>query len=580
MKNNLLWSGGVGIILFIGMYSIQPFMFLSNDDRYISDIAIGAFTGNAEYFLICPEGLFGYIIFLLQKLVPTISWFGVIQVCMLMFSFSSVLYSISKQEEKKIKKILGSIIFILVSNVAIGRSIYLISWTITAGVMACAALIYFFYMPNKLNVREMVVYNIPTYIMVFFSFSLRANAFLMMCPLAIVIGIYKLIIDGKERINIVQKMQIVKYYTIMLLPIILIITVIYSSTFFLYRSEEWKNAMEFYKARVKVVDYHGYPIYEENKGVYESLNISSPLYEALNSGYMLLFADIDAKALEQLAEVSDELYNEKCSFVQQIWQALSFTLGRWKNDQTYILPQITIFSYLIIMGVAILLKKWRELGLLMGVWTAHVFTWTFLVYRGRFPEQVVYPLYAAEILMLYVIALALWKGEVQRKKLQITLILATVLFIVGYALGGSKIIRSGIDKAQSSQVYYENLFILEQYCAEHNENIYFIDDKSMTYFKSPALQIKEVVYQNYIPLGGWSAKSPLIDIKLERSGINDPEEALMTLENSYMIFNGNEHFDQSYLWNYLSSKYDYAYELVDEVICSSEVIFHIYKVKL
>lgn len=168
-------------------------------------------------------------------------------------------------------------------------------------------------------------------------------------------------------------------------------------------------------------------------------------------------------------------------------------------------------------ALAALAFIWRDKALLLpalGLLAGKLFSWTFLLWEGRFPLRVSMPLIAGEVLLLS--ALLLRRGtdtELQGNPKRLRYVgLGALLFgmcIAGFMTGRQQYSYI-LNENRGQKIFMEGLREIRAYCDARPENRYILDAVSMSYYKGSALEYE--VYQggNYIVSGSWYSNSPYL----------------------------------------------------------------------
>jgi hypothetical protein len=215
-------------------------------------------------------------------------------------------------------------------------------------------------------------------------------------------------------------------------------------------------------------------------------------------------------------------------------------------------------------------------------------SWYYLIYNGRMPERVTLPLHLAELLILAALfvnchAVPTDKETIYYIGKKSLIGKAASLVFIAMALfpllnGAWEEYHGAGSRALGLYAYNEGLATLGQYCSVHPGNIYLVDTKTLTYYTKNLFGLNDNVYQNYMVMGSWLTKSPLMDEKMERMGITDLPRAFKQ-DNVYIMFGDHEEFSQDYFWEYLGEEYEYSAILYDTVELSDYSSMLVYKIE-
>lgn len=587
-----------------------------NDDTTIKDILSGTYTGTPSGYSIQMLYPLGSFIALLYRAIPGISWYGLF-LCSCQFA---VVFFIAARVQKSAKSIKGQAVAIVLSmTLFIGillRWFVIIQYSVTSAMCMVGAIFLFLTGENKSTVKDFFRSNVIPLILIALSFMIRTEVCIMLVPFLLLAGI-SVWSDEKEAfyvINIKKYLMLAGSAVIILGMLLCIDSLSFSLN---AESVQWQGFNNFFDARTKLYDFYGIPDYEENKSFYDSIGMTKEAYTLLQNYNFSLDSDIDDRLLEKIMQYQRQQAVEgkngmyvfpgpitlitRNSPKEAIWLYKRHLLSG--NDGIF---GITILcAYMIWFLVSRGRKKsgfWWKAPFLMVI---RSILWLYLFMVDRSLDRVTIPLLSAELAFIAGLILReknfkdmsdenllTKKISAQKEKLfKSNFCLCTSVFMicaVAACLINVKATKTEIDARKIVNKRWEALI---SYCAEHyDENemdlaqrFYVIDVYSSTshdgipyserIFSSGAYTDNS--YRNFDICGGWLAKSPLTQEKLEQVCISDIESALYQQE-AYFVAECDK--DLSWLIQYYAQKnMPVSIEEIDVIMLDEEEVFAVYQ---
>lgn len=563
-----------------------PFIFTVNDDLFMKNIISGAYLGSPDAHVVYMEYPLAFLLKCLYQLNGELPWYGASLLVFQLIGWISVGYRLLRGEQDKRQKLGKLAVIFLVFTSAGFYHMASMQFTVTAAIVGMAALVWFY--TSDFDGPAMGVFkdNIGSILLAVLSFSIRRNVLLMLLPFAGMLWLRRWLAYSRQyrrqspagRAAGVLREQTIKFGVLAALCGTAV-AVVYGISSIGYRSQDWQYYHSFNDAATVLYDYYGWPDYEENKELYEELDISREAYEGAKSAYLLCMDNgIDAQAMERLAQRSEELYRREHSAAQRLAEAVREAVSRMLTDTDKPLNYIVLSLYGIILLPAVLLKDREALLSLLFLWIGRSVAWLYVIYEGRYPVRITQSLLLAECGVLLVIWLKeAWLGKTAapggligvkaaggKNWLNRAIIMLGILYLI--FLGGLSFIRV-------RHVAYENtkrmedsrdLQDLKDYCGRNGGNGYFVDSKSVSKYTESIFQYGGNQFENYIVFGGWLSKSPVYEQKLLEGGIEDAEREILQKDNIFVIFKNSEECPNDYLFDYYQSKYtDFTVREVD-----------------
>ena len=523
------------------------FYYALNDDVLMKDIMAGVYTGTPNGHNMQTLYILGAFIGLCYRLCRGLPWYGLF---LFLCQFGS-LYLVGARMLRLCRKGLEKagcllVLSALIWGVILGHLIF-IQYTVTCTMLAAAAIFLFVTTGKRLTVKEFVIQNIPSVLLVILAYQLRTEMLLLVFPF---IGLAGLFCWMEEEKSLLKE----NFYKYGIIISCILAGMLFSRLIDLaaYGSEEWKEFVSFFQYRTEVYDFH-YDILTsgEHQDSLAAIGITDAKQELLANYNFGLDEEIDAEMLEKIAayavSADSTLLSEK--FLKQGRFYIYRTLHT--ADAPYNL--LVIAGYLCVFLFSIWSavedrrrpKRWSflwELGLLGIVRT---FLWMYILMRGRDPERITHSLYLAEFAVLMgMLAMRFIRTEQpqlsdsleKQSKIWRTGMLAACVLIGGICLcnlPGS--IRTAIADREARAEANQGGLAIAEYCKAHPDNFYFEDVYSTVKFSQKIFENVDNSMTNYDIMGGWMCKSPLYREKLEQYGIQTMENGLLHDPHVYFI---------------------------------------------
>ncbi|MCD8327236.1 MAG: hypothetical protein LUC90_11345, partial [Lachnospiraceae bacterium] len=287
-------------------------------------------------------------------------------------------------------------------------------------------------------------------------------------------------------------------------------------TYAVYHTGSWADYTEFNEYRTELYDYNGVPYYGEYEELYEELGFTGNGYYLL-ANYDIAFSDLaDTEAMQRLSEASAP---DRTYWLNDIKRIILNVADKFQTDPMQPYDNLLIVVFLATAFVCLLGRDWMALLQLQFLVFAHVLCWSYLYWLGRVLDRVTVGIYLAEILLLA--AVCILKAAAVRQKmakgiLYLGLCIGAVYFVTVMAqevTAFGETYQETVKKNQSWEA-------CKEYCRENPKQLYFLDVLSFSSFSERIFAQGRTQTQNYELAGGWFAKSPLYDEKLQNFGID------------------------------------------------------------
>lgn len=459
---------------------------------------------------------------------------------------------------------------------AMGSHLVYLQYTVTAGMLAGAAIFWVVTAKGKERFRALLLY--------WLSFCLRPEMALLCLPLA---GAGGLCIWGREK-QIFSK-ESLRHYLGLFAALVIGMGVFYGLDVLAYSDPDWKDFRQFFDERTILYDYHLDFIeqYDENREAYEEMGVSRTLQEMLKNYNFGAADEIDTQMLSSLA-VQAKKTDAKESVLSQVKKAIwRLVHENWLSKSD--LPWNVVWLAVVFAWCSCCLQKGNRRYFRQPVFVVCVggMLWSYLLMQGRMVDRVTHPLYLAQILL----AAGLWGTAGNR---QLKMRTAEKCDAVGHT--DAAIVCSDVENADVShnvntrstgrihtvmtaavcsvilllcilrvpgmwqgvareQTRRETVNQTNEdvfaYCEKHASTL-FLEDVYSTVAYSEKIMLDRDKPFNYDLLGGWLVKSPLTRQKLSAFGYASMGEAARSSEKVCLL--ADEGTDMSWLTEYLEEQ--------------------------
>ena len=430
---------------------------------------------------------------------------------------------------------------------AMGSHLVYLQYTVTAGMLAGAAIFWVVTAKGKERFRGLLFY--------WLSFCLRPEMALLCLPLA---GAGGLCIWGREK-QIFSKENL-RHYLGLFAALVIGMGVFYGFDVLAYSDPDWKDFRQFFDERTTLYDYHLDFVeqYDENREAYEETGVSRTLQEMLKNYNFGAADEIDTQMLSSLAMQAKKA-DAKEPVLSQVKKAIwRLAHENWlsKND----LPWNFVFLAVVFVWCSCCLQKGNRRYFWQPVFVACVggMLWIYLLTQGRMVDRVTHPLYLAQILL----AVGLWgtatstaaPGVNMRSTGRIhtamtAAVCGAILLLCIFRVPGmwQGVVQEQIHREMVNRTN-EDTFA---YCRKHASTL-FLEDVYSTVAYSEKITLDRDKPFNYDLLGGWLVKSPLTKQKLSAFEYASMGEAVRSSEKVCLL--ADEGTDMSWLTEYLEEQ--------------------------
>lgn len=568
---------GLPLLLLLLFRAAGPFVYYNNDDLYRKMIVSGEISGSPSPYLIYGHFLLGAALSSLYRLLPAVPWYGIFSCGCVLLCMGVVLYRLLRHCRRLPGLLAVSVIFSFFAPFLFYRHLALLQYTVLAGLLGGCAIFWALTMDLETgNASGRIASVAMLCLLALLTYCIRDQVFFMMLPFAGLMWLGRFLADPSA----LSPKKAIRYGKPMgvLLLLLLVFLGIQKAA---YSSHEWKDFLSFVDSSVTLYDYNGFPDYEENRALYDTLGISPESKEAMASRYMILGnQDASASGFAALAERSLELDSTAftLSRAAALWiQSLSSYTDRAMRPVNLWLPLL----YFGVLLLALLKKQWRVLPQPALLFLIRSALWVYILHQGRCPERISWTLVLVELFCLLGLLYPLWtkQTDVPQLKPYIRLLpLALLPLGLLICLRSADTLAEASQKAKAMLAFSANYEELKAYCNQRSNAHFLTDLYATAYYTEDMLSFETVKNQNTLSLGSWLTGSPLTDARLASWGIENAETALLDDSGLFVIFADTADFPTDYFFRYYEAKYPgCAFTLTDSLEASQGITFLIYQ---
>lgn len=493
MKKNYkhLWSFILSLLFVVAVFLKAGIYFETNDDKIITEILAGTslLEGNphaiyVNYFLALPLSL-------LYQLTSHIPWYGGMLILFHALAYFFICDSIFERCVSKTTMIIMSCVlgFFMLLNI---YHISMIQYTSTAALLAVAgysSLILF--QDNKKN-------TIVFFVLELLAFLLRTKAMLMIQPLGAVAFLSVCLLEKTDDFRVKSKK--IAEWGIVIGAVLLIGT---TGSFIGYSDEGWQKYKEFNHYREILFDYNQMPAYEEVQIILDKYQVTEMEYFCFYN-YVIMDWELPTECLEELAGYVTA--KKKVPF--DLGETLQLLWNDWNGNGYMGINKACIVLCIGIASCTLLLRRWNLLLQLFVLIATQSTLMGYLLYQGRTPTRVMYPLMVSTVLLILVLAFREFTKDQIPKWALFAVTLVLLLWGDRCVDAGRTQYRYAKETNDGHAVYIEGLIEVQEYCGEHAQNPYILDSWSFCYYRGSAIDTRIYQKANCVMSGCWYSNSP------------------------------------------------------------------------
>lgn len=528
LKNELVMALGINLLfLIIYVCFFQP-IYETNDDNAMAFFVEGAY-GNRTSRLVFENLIWGKLLSIMSGLIPGVKWYTVGQYIMIFFAFVSVTYIMLRLQGKRIGVV--SSVFLLG---VFGCNTYVIfQFTRTAAITTIGGMLLLFFAIEYAERRhERVIALIVGACLCIFGSMIRFEFFAIGVVLIAGIGLFRLVEMLREK-KAEWKRKLGRYFLVFGVVGILSTGLKVADNAYYMKDEEWNYYLEYNDLRGKLWDL-GFPNYNQNKALYESLGISIndfEYYRTWNMDQELLPLDtlralVDAK---EKTELSLELVKKYFSLYPMYF--LSIPMFGW---------------FVIASLITVVVNKKNLLLVLYEFLAIMAFEFYFFYIRRAGLSRIDTGMWMAAIAAL-MYGMSEEIGRLRVKSRKWTVILSGVILALNLPTFTVNMVHQS---SVNSKIFFQTL-------AEDKDGCYLLPVKLAPYkildnaygFWEPS-QLGDA--SNIYYLGGWEYNMPIKNEMLRRHGLTNVYRDSVDNPNIFIVAND----EVSLIERYIQENYD------------------------
>ncbi|MCH5270451.1 MAG: hypothetical protein J1E83_06835 [Lachnospiraceae bacterium] len=575
-NENKIWALSFSLLLCILLSIRFDFYYDLNDDVLMKDILAGAYTGQPESRNI--QMLFPISWFLsgLYRLVRTLPWYGIFICGCQFFCIYLLTERLLGFFSKKWSKAAAVSLEALVLLALILWELIFVQYTVTCTLLAATAAFLFLTTDSSGTAGAFLRRNLPSVFLVALSYLIRSEMLLLVLPLICVTGLCRWMADKPFW----TKENAKKYFLVF--GVLLSGIILGQSVHMLgYSSPKWREFTVYFDNRTELYDFQFVPAYEGNEAFYESVGMSKSGQTLLANYNFGMDEEINAELLGKVADYAGEIKKEMLSSRDRFKQAVSNYRYRTFHETDYPWNLFVLGMYAIVLVSALWNRHFRYILELFLLGMVRTGLWMFILYRGRSPERITHSLYLMEFVIL--LGMLLWESKKEnRLPLPVKAGIMAFLAVLGLLGIGGSFQKTWTEYLRREQVNTE-LQALQSYTRQYLENFYFVDVYSTVAYSEKMFADVDNSLSNYDIMGGWASKSPLNEKKFRAFHIDTMEEAILTMENVYVIVKEPEPnlpLLEDWMRDYYGERgISVTLQKVDVIRTAEKEVFYVYTVR-
>lgn len=192
-----------------------------------------------------------------------------------------------------------------------------------------------------------------------------------------------------------------------------------------YHSEDWKDFLKFSETRAQLFDYHGAPNYEDVKDILDRYDVTENVYDGF-CNYNILDWEVSTDCIEELVEFQKQKAGQKIT----LGEAFRSSFEGMNSDGMQKINKTCVTMWVILTIWMIFKRQFTMLYPLLGILSVRTALWMYLIYQGRLPARVSYPLFTGEALLLFSVFWYFYTEESEKRKHLVTVAGGIVCLIV------------------------------------------------------------------------------------------------------------------------------------------------------
>ena len=516
-------------VVYIAIYRTCGFYYAINDDITMQRLASGSITGTPDAHLIFIRYPLGVFISGLFKLFPQYDWYGLTLTGLMFLCYFLIarrIFSVTRGRSGRWWMRIAGIV--LLALLIMDCSI-LFQFTVVAGVLALTAI---FYLASA--DRETVFSSyLLAWILLLLSCLVRFKVFYMSVPLAGLIIFGKLIETLKyrgrwprgrewsERFRARAKLWIG----------VLVVTIAGLAAFFAivrvekkaYAASPWKEYTEYKHARSLITDYYNWPSYDENKGFWDSMEISREQYDCLRM-YGIL-PEMSAETIVSIGDYAEKIYYKP--FSERLADMGRIFIDSACNKSCRMVNILLVVALLLLVLYLIRADGFDRLMICACI-LAEAGILAYLLYQGRLPVRII-AIYNYQCIMAITGFLLVRHRSAGSSLRAVCIVWIVCGLVLLYFMAGQE--KAEVEKYRENIAVYEEV---QAYVGSWPDRFFVVQTGTSSTVKKFTLEEKGNEISNKTGTYGWSVYSPWDTKALSDYGLDRTDNILMQPE-VYML---------------------------------------------
>ncbi|MBE5851417.1 MAG: hypothetical protein E7299_00445 [Lachnospiraceae bacterium] len=510
--------------------------FETNDDRLFSEIFSGAMTGTPEFRSYYIHPFLGLFITFFYHITTAIPWYGLLLILFQWICHASFTYAVLSFRENRLKQDCTqkihtntfSVLFIAVYYSICFTFIAHIQFTSTAAMLAVTGYMLLFltnfdcivFVQDTDDGNSSSKYGFSTFSVILFfilqvlSYMLRSDSMLMIQPY----GMAMLFTIALCHIIRNRSFSMLKVSIKLLVGTVVLIVFGIGTHFLFHHDEGWTEYEKVNQGVTEITDYSRIPDYKDVQSILEKYDVSEKQYLAFFQ-YAMIEPNLSGDCLLEVAE-----YARNTHPTISIQEILSETVNSFSNSEYFGIGKLTLVLWLCSVLYVIVSRNFLFALPLVSFAFTRTIVWSYLVYRGRTPFRVIFPLWVIELLFFMLILFAL---SARQTKISKTLYIFSLCVLL---LGSAWILKKQYTTIKpqnvSDKVYNGGYIDLIAYCDDRPDNHYFLDAGTLLYYRGSAYTSAPFHPRNSLITGCWYSGAPVL---YERTAEYAPQDITIHL---------------------------------------------------
>lgn len=539
-RSQLIFSGIAATALVIIFSMIFSPIYYANDDAMLQAILSGSFSGKVSSMTVYFNQPLSLVLSGFYALLPSVPWFGIFQLgCYLVCLWGILAKGLNKINTKNVKSwenVAYSIAVVFLFYGFLLMQMIMPTYTVTAAVVGASAVFMLILSEHKAGWKAQLKELTPVILLLFLCYLIRNNVFFMLLPYFAVAAIWCLgnnlprkqaqnTDDLVENVKLQRKIVKDRFFSYLPTVILmLVVTLIFMSINFMsYQKQGWKEYQKYNDVRTLVYDYTGIAFDELSMEQYKKNGLSEEDIQLYMNYNIMLAEDQSFDAMQKIAEIQQKpgVGYKKALLIYKD------RIFSGKEDAPYL--GMVFLMYVILLSLLIPKQKQNEIALVILLAVMRSGLWIFLLQKGRYPERITVSLYLIELAVLFGFLMdSIWEYLVDEKKrykiLGYSVLGILCIFLVSFGASGAN--KSAV-KYQDTVSMIDSYDVVYSYIETNEDNLYLLDVKSFS--NTPEYIFGQTIgkFDNFLLLGGWMTKTPLLRDKLAGYGYESAREALL-----------------------------------------------------